>query len=145
MYNLIYCANYLGNQKKTYTLKIAILNKKQLDAKGFNINALCAHEMVHVFVNQFIVDCPLWLNEGLAQNLAPEPENVASTWKQVVGQKLLNPYKLSYDSGLYYVSKVIVEKLFKIYGKTQIITLLKKCKDFEKDDIFGYKAIEDLL
>ena len=125
--------------------KIAILNEKQLDARGFHINALCAHEMVHVFVNQFVANCPLWLNEGLAQNLVPEPENTAKAREQIISQKLLNPYKLSYDSGLYYVSKIIVGKLFKIYGKTQIVTLLKKCTDFEDNNIFGYTAIEALL
>ncbi|MBQ3067601.1 MAG: hypothetical protein IJC97_00955 [Oscillospiraceae bacterium] len=125
--------------------KIAILNKKQLDARGFHINTLCAHEMVHVFVNQFVANCPLWLNEGLAQNLVPEPKNTANAREQIISQKLLNPYKLSYDSGLYYVSKIIVGKLFKIYGKTQIVTLLKKCTDFEDNNIFGYTAIEALL
>lgn len=125
--------------------KIAILNEKQLDARGFHINALCAHEMVHVFVNQFVANCPLWLNEGLAQNLVPEPENTANIREQIISQKFLNPYKLSYDSGLYYVSKIIVGKLFKIYGKTQIVTLLKKCTDFEDNNIFGYTAIEALL
>jgi len=125
--------------------KIAVLNKYVLNCKGFNINEICEHEMVHIFVNHFIPDCPLWINEGLAQNVILDKADHTSCCILPKGNYLPNPYNLSYDSNLYYVSNIIIKKLFEKYGFFYIINQLKNCINFEHHNIFGYNAIEKFI
>lgn len=124
--------------------KIAVLEKAQLNAKGLDINSLCEHEMVHVFINHFITNCPLWLNEGLAQNLISNNNN-NNIFSQKSLTHLSNPYNLSYDTDLYYISYVVTDRLLKKYGKTFLINQLKICRNFKNSNIFGYFALKELF
>jgi len=125
--------------------KIAVLNKYILNQKGLNIDEICEHEMVHIFVNHFIPDCPLWINEGLAQNIILDKEKNAPCYTLYKGNRLPNPYNLSYDSNLYYVSDIIIKKLFEKYGFFYIMNQLKNCINFECHNIFGYNAVEKFI
>lgn len=123
--------------------KIAVLEKAQLDIKGFDMTSICKHEMVHVFINHFVPNCPLWLNEGLAQNLIWDNKNKIKDEKSI--EHLSNPYDLSYDSNIYCVSDIVTRKLLKKCGITNVIRQLKTCSNFENDVIFGYSAIDKLI
>lgn len=41
---------------------------QQVEAAGADLSRTLTHEMVHWFVRSLAPDCPLWLNEGLAQH-----------------------------------------------------------------------------
>lgn len=126
----------LTKENFVYLIKPEIIRKRKMQ-----FEEICRHEIIHVFINKFSNGCPIWLNEGIAQSLS---EN-KPTKKDTFGVELINPYNLNYESGLYFCSKLVVEKLFESYGISNVINHLKNCKDFKNDNIFGYCAIDTLV
>lgn len=120
---------------------VYLLSPNEIRDRQMNFENILKHEIVHIFVNQFSNNCPIWLNEGIAQNLS---EDVIGE-KECLEVKLTNPYDHSYESGLYFCSKIVVRMLFEIYGVPNVINCLKSCKNFRKDSVFGYNSIEKLI
>lgn len=120
---------------------IYLRNADDISKRDMQMEDVCYHELVHIFVNRFITGCPLWLNEGIAQLLSMK----GGIDKEIIKTEMKNPYNLTYESGLYLYSRLVVKKLFEVYGKLTVIQHLKKCKNFEKDNMFGRDSIDNLI
>lgn len=120
---------------------IYLRNSDAIAKRDMQIEDVCYHELVHIFINNFTTGCPAWLNEGIAQLLS-KSEVID---EEIIKVEIKNPYNLTYESGLYFYSRLVVKKLFEVYGKLNVIQHLKKCKNFEKDDIFGQDSVDNLI
>lgn len=125
----------------THNGRIYLKLPEKIRQLGLDFETVCKHELVHIFVNKFSSNCPLWLNEGVAQCLSCNK----SIKDERCDVSLRNPYYLTYESGLYIYSRLIVKILFENYGVVDIINRLKTCENFEEDSILGSKSIEMLV
>lgn len=119
---------------------VYLLSPNEIRDRQMKFENVLKHEIAHIFVNRFSDNCPIWLNEGIAQNLSEKIDE-----KECLEAELTNPYDLSYESGLYPCSKIVVKRLFEIHGMPNVISCLKSCKNFRKDSVFGYNSIEKLI
>lgn len=113
-------------------------DKDYVDSES--LTQIFIHEYVHVAVfNTFTQICPLWLNEGLAQNIAEQ--NKKNERKSICEK--FDYYKSNYQNdNFYYQSANIVSYLIQEYGLKDVISHGKNCKNFESDSIFGVENLQ---
>lgn len=112
-----------------------------------SIDSSIIHEFIHVIINSFSVECPLWIHEGLAQFYSGEYMKFNKIRRSI--PKNLDVYSLTYDDELlYYLSSKLMEILIEQYSENDIIERIKNIntfKGFKDDDILGEKSLNKLL
>lgn len=101
-----------------------------------NFSKIIIHEFMHVVINYITKEnCPLWINEGLAQYYSEEYKQIDLANKNF---RSIDPYKLNSESDLLYsVSANLTSSIIAKYGEVTIIKKLFHVTDFENDDILG--------
>lgn len=104
------------------------------------IQQVFIHEYLHLAVfDTFRQQCPLWLNEGLAQIIAEQVHFIES----IKLKTDVSLYQIGYDdSDFYNQSAKMVSCLVEQHGLENIIKRAMKCEDFYHDDIFGVANLE---
>lgn len=105
-----------------------------------SIAQIFVHEYTHTAVfNTFWYPCPLWLNEGLAQNIAEQ-------FKREKGEGFhsgFSYYSEDYSNEDFYdQSAFMVYLLIQNYGLNNLIQYVSKCKDFEDDIVVGKENLQ---
>ena len=108
-----------------------------------NVFNVVIHEYVHVCIAAtFSKICPMWLNEGLAVYLSDQTDDIIE-----ISPNNVECFYVSTQSyaNFYNMSIHVVKRLVTIYGLQKVGEKAQNCKLFETDDLFGVRAIKDLI
>lgn len=109
----------------------------------YSIDEAIIHEFTHVVINS-LTNCPLWINEGMAQYYSKEYLKFINDTRLI--DKNLEIYSLDYNSKeLYYVSAILISNIIKRFGENEVVNRLINTSDFKNDEVLGIKHIQKYI
>lgn len=120
--------------------RIYVLDPEKWDDPDVPEDQIVRHELVHVIVSLKGIDCPSWLNEGIAMLVSGQLDG-----KETPSGCPYDPYKKFHRKYDYENIAAVMRRLVCLYGKQDIIRhFFSVHGKYEKDCRFGKDAVAKL-